>query len=109
MRFGPWMLPIFKILSPMKRLRGTAFDIFGYTEERRTERALIAEYESTLETLLKRLSAGNHATAVQIASLPEEIRGFGPIKMRNIVAARKKRDQLLGAFGASPQPQRVAA
>jgi indolepyruvate ferredoxin oxidoreductase len=109
MRFGPWMLPVFKMLAPMKRLRGTAFDVFGYTAERRTERALFAEYESTIERLLKDLSAQNHGTAVQIASLPEEIRGFGHIKMRNFAAAAKKREQLLAAFGASLKPQRAAA
>jgi len=99
MRFGSWMLPLFKILSSVKSLRGTALDIFGYTQERRTERALIREYEETLEALLKNLTPQNHAVAVQIASLPEEIRGFGHIKLKSVVAARKKREQLLAAFG----------
>lgn len=99
MRFGSWMLPLFKILSPMKGLRGTALDIFGYTQERKTERALIREYEETVETLLKKLTPQNHAVAVQIASIPEEIRGFGHIKLKSVAAARKKREQLLAAFG----------
>ena len=98
-RFGAWMLPVFKVLKALKGLRGTAFDVFGYTEERRTERALIAEYERTVEELLARLSPANHALAVQIASLPEEIRGFGHIKLKSVVAARKKRDELLARFG----------
>ena len=108
-RFGSWMLGAFKLLQHLKGLRGTPFDVFGYTEERRTERALIAEYETTVNALLDGLTAQNHAAAVQIASLPEEIRGYGHIKMRNIVAARAKRDQLLGSFGATGQPRRAAA
>ena len=87
-RFGAWMLPVFKVLSSMRFLRGTALDPFGYTEERRTERALIREYEATVERLLARLTAQNHALAVQIASIPDEIRGFGHIKARSIGPAR---------------------
>jgi indolepyruvate ferredoxin oxidoreductase len=109
MRFGPWMLPVFKILSSLKRLRGTPLDVFGYTGERRMERALIREYEATVETLLKNLTPQNHAAAVQIACLPEDIRGFGHIKTANAIAARKKRDELLAGFGAPPTAQRAAA
>jgi indolepyruvate ferredoxin oxidoreductase len=108
MRFGPWMLWAFKILSPMKALRGTALDIFGYTEERRTERALIGEYEENIEAILNGLTPRNHALAVQIASIPEDIRGFGHIKMKSIVAARKKREQLLARFSTNPE-ERAAA
>ena len=108
MRFGGWMLGVFRILKNLKALRGTAFDVFGYTAERRTERALIAEYEQAVETLLAGLSPANHAVAVQIASLPEDIRGFGHIKLKSVAAARKKRDELLAAFGAKPD-QRAAA
>jgi len=108
MRFGPWMLPVFKLLQTLKVLRGTSLDVFGYTQERRTERALISEYEHTVERLLQGLSPRNHAIAVEIAALPEEIRGFGHIKMKNIVAARKKRDELLERFG-NPEAERAAA
>jgi indolepyruvate ferredoxin oxidoreductase len=108
MRFGAWMLPLFRILSAMKGLRGTPLDIFGYTQERKTERALIREYEETVEALLKNLTPQNHALAVQIASLPEEIRGFGHIKLKSVAAARKKREQLLAAFGNSAT-QKAAA
>jgi indolepyruvate ferredoxin oxidoreductase len=108
MRFGPWMLPVFKLLKNLKVLRGTSLDVFGYTQERRTERALISEYEQTIERLLQGLSPRNHAIAVEIAALPEEIRGFGHIKMKNIVAARKKRDELLERFGR-PEAERAAA
>jgi indolepyruvate ferredoxin oxidoreductase len=70
---------------------------------------LIREYEDTLETLLKNLTPQNHAAAVQIASLPEEIRGFGHIKAAAVAAAGKKRAALLGAFGSTPTAQRAAA
>ncbi len=109
MRFGPWILPLFKTLKAFRFLRGSALDPFGHTEERRTERALIREYEQSVERLLKDLGAQNHALAVQIASIPEEMRGFGYIKMRNVDAARKKRDELLARFSAAPAPARVAA
>ena len=92
-------MPLFHILSSMKSLRGTPLDVFGYTQERKTERALIREYEETVEALLKNLTPQNHAVAVQIASIPEEIRGFGHIKLKSVIAARKKREQLLAAFG----------
>jgi indolepyruvate ferredoxin oxidoreductase len=108
MRFGPWVLPLFRVLQRLKGLRGTRFDPFGYTEERRMERALIADYERTVEELLARLSPQNHALAMQIASLPEEMRGFGYIKRRNVSAARDKQQQLLGEWRA-PQAQRAAA
>jgi indolepyruvate ferredoxin oxidoreductase len=109
MRFGPWMLPVFRILAPLKRLRGTPLDFFGYSAERRAERALIREYEATVETLLQNLTPQNHAVAVQIASLPEDIRGFGHIKAANTIKARKKRDELLAGFGAAPSARRAAA
>ena len=109
MRFGPWMGGVFRLLKNLKALRGTPFDPFGYTEERRTERALIREYEDTVERLLDGLSAQNHAAAVQIASLPEEIRGYGHIKAKSIAVARAKREELLAAFGATPAAQRAAA
>ncbi|HXI36912.1 MAG TPA: DUF6537 domain-containing protein, partial [Burkholderiales bacterium] len=100
MRFGGWMKGVFKVLSRLKFLRGTAFDPFGRTEERRMERELIREYEQTLEQLLAGLSPQNHAGAVELASLPEEIRGFGHIKKRNVEAVRRKRQELLERFAA---------
>jgi indolepyruvate ferredoxin oxidoreductase len=109
MRFGPWMMPLFKILSSMKRLRGTPLDIFGYTAERRTERALIREYEDTVERLLAGLTPQNHALGVQIAAIPDEIRGFGYLKARTLAPARKKRDELLARYAAGPAAERAAA
>jgi indolepyruvate ferredoxin oxidoreductase len=108
MRFGSWMLPVFRLLKSLRGLRGTAFDPFGYTAERRTERALIAEYEADVDRLLAKLSPANHALAVQIASLPEDIRGFGHIKMSNVAAVEKKHAELLAKF-ESPQAERAAA
>jgi indolepyruvate ferredoxin oxidoreductase len=97
---------VFKVLSLLKPVRGTALDLFGYTGERRTERALIAEYEDTAERVLAGLTPHNHAIALELLSLPEEIRGFGHIKMASVVAARKKRDALLARFAGA---QRAAA
>jgi indolepyruvate ferredoxin oxidoreductase len=106
MKFGPWMLPVFKALKSLKGLRGTAFDVFGYTKERRTERGLIGEYEDTVERVLAGLTPHNHAIALELLSLPDEIRGFGHIKLASIAAARKKRDSLLSQFTGA---QRAAA
>jgi indolepyruvate ferredoxin oxidoreductase len=109
LRFGSWMLPVFKILSSLKRLRGTPFDPFGHTAERRTERALIREYEETVERLLARLTPQNDSLAAEIASIPEEIRGYGHIKARSLGPARKKRDELLARYEAGPTAERAAA
>ena len=109
MRFGPWMMTLFKVLARMKGLRGGALDVFGRTEERRTERALIGEYEKTIEALLPALSAQNHSLAVQIASVPEEIRGYGHIKLKSIDAARARTDQLLARYRAGGAEERAAA
>jgi indolepyruvate ferredoxin oxidoreductase len=97
-RYGAWMLTAFRLLARMKRLRGTAFDVFGRTEERRTERRLIGEYEATMRGLLPTLGAANYATAVAIARIPEQIRGFGHVKDRNLAAAKTREAELLVAF-----------
>ena len=102
MAFGAWMMTGFSLLAKLKGLRGTALDIFGRTEERRMERALIGEYEATVETLLQGLSRDNHALAVEIAALPETIRGYGHIKAKSVEGARKKREELLARYRAAP-------
>ena len=107
-KFGPWMGGVFRLLTGLKFLRGTALDVFGYTEERKTERALIREYEDTVERLLADLTPQNHAVAIQLASLPEEIRGYGHIKLKSIAAARKKQDELLSSF-TGQEKQKAAA
>jgi indolepyruvate ferredoxin oxidoreductase len=93
--FGPWILNVFRILALLRRLRGTAFDIFGYTKERRMERQLIANYEATLRELAASLDPDNHALAVEIASVPAKIRGFGHIKRRNAESAKACEAELL--------------
>jgi indolepyruvate ferredoxin oxidoreductase len=98
--FGPWMMRIFGLLARFKGLRGTAFDIFGRTEERRGERALIDEYAATVEQLLAGLTPANHALAVEIASIPEMIRGYGHVKMRHLKEAQMRRAELLAKFKA---------
>ena len=102
MQFGPWMRGAFTVLAKLKFLRGTALDVFGRTEERRMERALIAEYEKTVEALLAGLTRENHGLALEIASLPETIRGFGYIKAKSVEAARAKQAALLARYGKVP-------
>jgi indolepyruvate ferredoxin oxidoreductase len=106
--FGAWILPAFRVLAGLKRLRGTAFDIFGYTEERRMERRLIGEYEATIDGVLATLDQANHALAVQIAALPETMRGFGHVKEKNVAAAKAREASLLAAYRA-PAAERAAA
>ena len=108
-RFGPWILPLFKALRSLRFLRGSALDPFGYMEERRTERALIREYEDTVARLLARLDSQNQALALEIAAIPDEIRGFGHIKARNLAPARKKWQELLARYEAGQAAQRAAA
>ncbi len=96
--FGPWMLPFFKVLARLKLLRGTALDPFGRTAERRQERALIPEYESLVDELLQGLGAANHDLAVKLASIPDEIRGYGHIKEAHLAKARRKEAELLGQW-----------
>ena len=96
--FGPWMLKAMALLARCRRLRGTAFDPFGYSEERRGERLLVTEYEATVEEIIGRLAPANHATAVELASLPDEIRGFGPVKARHLDRVAERRSVLLARF-----------
>ena len=99
--YGPWMGTAFRILARLRWLRGTWLDVFGYTAERRMERRLIAEYEATIETLLAGLSPERFALAVEIAALPQKMRGFGHVKLRNVEAAKRRQSELLGAFRAT--------
>jgi indolepyruvate ferredoxin oxidoreductase len=78
----------FGLLAKMKGLRGTALDVFGKTEERKMERALIVEYRECIDELLRSLSAANLSQAVEIARVPEDIRGYGHVKERHLKAAR---------------------
>ena len=98
-QYGPWMMKAFGVLAKFKGLRGTALDVFGYTEERKMERALITEYRNTIGGLLSKLNADNLAQAVAIASIPEDIRGYGHVKERHLKAAKQKEATLLTNFG----------
>jgi indolepyruvate ferredoxin oxidoreductase len=98
MSFGPWILKVFALLARFRFLRGTAFDLFGYTAERKTERRLISDYEQLLEELLERLTPANHHVAVALATIPEKIRGYGPVKQRHLAAAKAEEAVLREEF-----------
>jgi len=107
-KFGPATVHLFRLLARLKGLRGTALDVFGHTEERRTERALIEEFRTTVEELVAGLASGNHAQAVEIAAIPEKIRGYGHVKARNLAAARPEWERLLRQWRGQ-QAERQAA
>jgi indolepyruvate ferredoxin oxidoreductase len=96
--YGSWIFGAFKLLTKMRGLRGTAFDIFGYTAERKTERALIDEYFATIDELLGKLDRGNHSLAVEIAAIPEQIRGYGHVKEAHLSKASAHRTQLVDSW-----------
>jgi indolepyruvate ferredoxin oxidoreductase len=106
--YGQWMLKAFGVLAKFKGLRGTPLDVFGYTAERKMERALIGQYRQTIEALLPKLTADNLVQAVAIASIPEEIRGFGHVKERHLKAAKAKEAALLATFHAPATTPRAA-
>ncbi|MEL6584565.1 MAG: indolepyruvate ferredoxin oxidoreductase family protein [Pseudomonadota bacterium] len=109
--FGPWVLPLFRLLAKGKVLRGTALDVFGYTAERKMERALIFGFEGDMAEMLENVSDATHDAAVARALLPLQIRGFGHVKEANAAAAAKRREEIMAAFragGDAPQ-QRTAA
>ena len=99
-KFGPLMLTGFKLLKHFKVLRGTPLDIFGNTEEREMERALIGEFVASIDEVLAKLNADNHALALEIANLPDAVKGFGHVKARNVVAVRSKWDGLMEKWRA---------
>jgi indolepyruvate ferredoxin oxidoreductase len=106
--YGPWVFTAFKLLKRLKFLRGGAFDIFGKTAERKMERQLIADYRNTIDELLAHLSLGNHALAVEIARLPEQIRGYGHVKEGNVAKVKAKWAELLARW-RDPAAEREAA
>ena len=93
--YGPWMRKAFGVMAGLKGLRGGALDIFGRTDERKMERALIQEYRQCIDELLQGLTADKMSLAVEIASIPEDIRGYGHVKERHLLGARTKWDQLM--------------
>jgi indolepyruvate ferredoxin oxidoreductase len=98
------MMSVFKVLTKLKRLRGTPFDIFGYSEDRKLERQLLADYEQLVEELLKGLDARNHEAAVELALLPAQMRGFGHVKHRHVKHAQKRQTELLQKFRSKAEP-----
>jgi indolepyruvate ferredoxin oxidoreductase len=111
MSFGPWMKSAFTVLAKLKFLRGTTFDPFGRTAERRRERALILEYRAVVDELLASLTPRNIGLAAEIAAVPEQIRGFGHVKERHLEAAKAREGELLFAWraGKAKAPAAIAA
>jgi indolepyruvate ferredoxin oxidoreductase len=97
-RFGPWMGFAFRVLAPLKVLRGGPLDVFGYTQERREERALVQSYQTEILKMLAKLSGANHGAAVSFAKLPEHVRGFGHVKARHLVLVRSQWVELTQQF-----------
>ncbi len=106
--YGAWIMPAFRLLASLRKLRGTRLDIFGYSAERRMERRLIGEYEATIDSVLASLDQNNHAMAVQIAAVPETMRGFGHIKEKNVKTAKEREASLLAAY-RTPSAAKAAA
>ena len=109
MSFGPWILTAFRLLAKLKFLRGTPFDFFGQTKDRRTERRLIADYEYLLGEICEFLTPGNHRFAVGLAAIPEKIRGYGPVKQRHLDAAKAEEAALREQFLSGSAPFLKAA
>jgi indolepyruvate ferredoxin oxidoreductase len=108
--YGPWVMKAYGVLAKMRRYRGTAFDIFGRTDERRQERALIGEYENLVAEIIGALTPQNHATAVDLASIPEHIRGYGHVRAAHLKTAKTREAALLAQFrspGLATKPQVV--
>ncbi|MCZ6590539.1 MAG: indolepyruvate ferredoxin oxidoreductase family protein [Alphaproteobacteria bacterium] len=107
--FGPWMMSAFGLLARLRFLRGTAFDIFGYSAERKRERQLIADYEANIDEVLGQLNHDNHELAVAIATTPEHIRGYGHVKEEHLEKAKAEEEALLRAFRSPDAPTAEAA
>ena len=107
--FGPWVRPLFKLLARARGLRNTAFDPFRFAEERKLEQRLILQYEADMGEVLASLDANNHEAGLALARLPQEIRGFGPVKEANAAKAAKRREELLTAFRNPDAPMKQAA
>ncbi|HKY92029.1 MAG TPA: indolepyruvate ferredoxin oxidoreductase family protein, partial [Nevskiaceae bacterium] len=107
--YGGWMKVAFKMLARLKFLRGTMLDPFGYTAERRIERRLVARYEAIVEEVLRDLAAHNHAVAIELAGVPDQIRGFGHVKAASIGKAERRWDELLAMFRRADADAALAA
>jgi len=98
--FGQWLEGPLRMLARLKRLRGTPLDVFGYTAERKMERALIKQYEADMAQVLPQLTVGTRDAVLALAELPLHIRGFGPVKQANEAKAAKRREELLSVIRA---------
>jgi indolepyruvate ferredoxin oxidoreductase len=108
--YGPWMMTAFRLLAGLKFLRGTALDPFGLSEERKRERALVEDYRQSIGEIMAGLNPDNHALAVEIASIPEQIRGYGHVKERHLGLAKRKWADLMAAYRAGRSaPSSIAA
>jgi len=108
--FGAWMMPVFKMLAKLKGLRGTPFDVFGYSADRKMERELIAGYEKDVATVLGLLSPANIDIAIELLSLPDRIRGYGPVKEKAVQEAKARYAQLAADLvNPPPAPRQMAA
>ena len=94
LKLGPWFLPAFRTLRGMRRLRGTRLDPFGYAKVRRAERALVSEYEQLVSEAIAHLDSDTHDVAVELCELPDVIRGYEEIKLRNVALFRKRAEPL---------------
>ena len=101
--YGPWVLTAFRWLARLKCLRGSALDLFGYTRERRAERARIGRYEALLGHITARLAAHNHGTAVELAATAGRIRGFGHVKDKAAATADEEERRLIARFDSPSQ------
>jgi indolepyruvate ferredoxin oxidoreductase len=107
--FGPWLERPLRMMAKLKRLRGTPLDVFGYTAERKMERALIKQYEADMRDVLPKLDDNTREAVVALAALPLQIRGFGPVKQENETKAAKRREELLSVIRAGGAPLAKAA
>ncbi|MFC2967166.1 indolepyruvate ferredoxin oxidoreductase family protein [Acidimangrovimonas pyrenivorans] len=107
--FGPGVMRLYRMLAKMKKLRGTPLDIFGRSEERKMERALIRQYEADMAEVLDKVTPETMDVAVALAELPLQIRGFGPVKMANAEKAAKRREEMLATFRSGGAPLKQAA
>jgi indolepyruvate ferredoxin oxidoreductase len=108
--FGAWMMPVLRNLAKMRTLRGTALDIFGHSADRKLERELIAAYEKDVASVLGALSAITLDTAIELLSLPDRIRGYGPVKEKAAQDAKTRHAQLTADLAnPPPAPRQIAA
>jgi indolepyruvate ferredoxin oxidoreductase len=108
--FGSWMMSVFRVLAKFRFLRGTALDVFSYSTDRKLERELIADYEKDVASVLSLLSQATHDTALELLSLPDRIRGYGPVKDKAVKDAKARHEQLTADLAnPPPAPRQMAA